>query len=337
MLGRNKRTVTCQLGTERGQELFARLAAGADVVVENFRPGTLERWNLGYERLSAENPGLVLLRVTGFGQFGPISHRAGFGTLAESMSGFAHITGLPDGPPTLPPFGLADGVAALASAIAALTALRARDRDWPRAGGRRGDHRAADDDPRRAADGLRPAGHRPAAHGQPLGQQRPAQHLPHARRPLAGGLHQRAEHRRARHAAGRAPGADRASSGSRPAAGGPSTPTSWTTRWAAGSPSATPAEVVEAFEQAHAAIAPIYDVADIMEDPQYRALDSITTVDDPDLGPLKMQNVLFRLVADAGRDPLERPRAGRRQRRRSTASSGWARTSWRSCARRASI
>src|SRR5207237_2367242 len=99
----------------------------ADILVENFRPGVMERWNLGYERLSAVNRGLVMLRVTGFGQFGPYAQRPGFGTLAEAMSGFAHITGQPDGPPTLPPFGLADGIAALATACAILIALRARD------------------------------------------------------------------------------------------------------------------------------------------------------------------------------------------------------------------
>ena len=80
------------------------------MVIENFRPGTLERWGLGLGRAAARaNPRLVLARVTGFGQFGPYARRPGFGTLAEAMSGFAAITGEPDGPPTLPPFGLADG------------------------------------------------------------------------------------------------------------------------------------------------------------------------------------------------------------------------------------
>ncbi len=117
-LGRNKRTITLDLSSADGQDAFVRLAATADVVIENFRPDTLERWNLGYQRLSAENPGLVLARVTGFGQVGPYRRRPGFGTLAEAMSGFASLTGEPDGPPTLPPFGLADGVASLATAFA---------------------------------------------------------------------------------------------------------------------------------------------------------------------------------------------------------------------------
>src|SRR5215212_3643397 len=104
MLGRNKKCVTLNLGKPEGQELFGRLVEDADVVIESFRPGTLERWNLGYERLSGINPGLVLARVTGFGQLGPYRNRPGFGTLAESMSGFAHVTGQPEGPPS-PPSG----------------------------------------------------------------------------------------------------------------------------------------------------------------------------------------------------------------------------------------
>src|SRR5690606_21294368 len=126
LLGRNKRTVTCYLGDPDGRDLFLRLIDDADVLIENFRPGTLERWELGPETLHARNPRLVIARVTGFGQFGPMSRRPGFGTLAESMSGFAAITGQPDGPPTLPPFGLADGIAALTTAFAVTTALQAR-------------------------------------------------------------------------------------------------------------------------------------------------------------------------------------------------------------------
>ena len=110
VVGRNKRCVTLDLKT--GGEIFKRLVAGTDVMIENFRPGTLEKWGLGWDVLSAINPRLVMVRVTGFGQTGPYRNKPGFGTLAEAMSGFAHITGMPDGPPTLPPFGLADGIAA---------------------------------------------------------------------------------------------------------------------------------------------------------------------------------------------------------------------------------
>jgi len=126
-IGRNKRTIGIDLGAPEGAELFRRLAATADVVVENFRPGTLERWGLSPETLRAANPGLVVLRLTGFGQTGPYARRAGFGTLAEAMSGFAHLTGDPEGPPTLPAFGLADSICGIAASAAVLTALWHRD------------------------------------------------------------------------------------------------------------------------------------------------------------------------------------------------------------------
>ena len=127
LFGRNKWTVTIDLSTGEGQELLRGLAAQADVLVENFRPGVMERWGLGYDRLSVGNPGLVMLRATGFGQFGPYAGRRGFGTLAESMSGFAALTGEPDAPPTLPPFGLADGIAGISGAYAVMLALYQRD------------------------------------------------------------------------------------------------------------------------------------------------------------------------------------------------------------------
>ena len=126
-IGRNTRTVAVDLKSEAGAEVLKRLAATADVLVENFRPGVLERWGLGPEVLHEINPGLVLVRVTGFGQSGPYAHRAGFGTLAEAMSGFADLTGQPDGPPTLPAFGLADSICGIAASSAVLMALRHRD------------------------------------------------------------------------------------------------------------------------------------------------------------------------------------------------------------------
>ncbi|MGH2486638.1 MAG: CaiB/BaiF CoA transferase family protein [Ktedonobacterales bacterium] len=126
-MSRNKRSVTLNLGKPRGGAVFKRLVAEADVVIENFRPGTLERWGLGYETLRAVNPRVILLRVTGFGQTGPYAPRPGFGTLAESLTGFAHLTGHPEGPPTLPNMPLADGVAGVTGAFAVMVALYYRD------------------------------------------------------------------------------------------------------------------------------------------------------------------------------------------------------------------
>lgn len=126
-MGRNKRSVTLNLGKPRGAEIFKQLVADADVVIENFRPGTLERWGIGYATLKTINPRLILLRVTGFGQTGPYSSRPGFGTLAESLTGFAHLTGHPSGPPTLPNGPLADGIAGVTGAFAVMVALYYRD------------------------------------------------------------------------------------------------------------------------------------------------------------------------------------------------------------------
>jgi crotonobetainyl-CoA:carnitine CoA-transferase CaiB-like acyl-CoA transferase len=124
---RGKRSVTLNLTDPRGQALLRRLARDADVLVENYVPGTFERWGLGWDVLSRDNPRLVFARVSGWGQDGPYRERPGFGTMVEAMSGFAHTTGEPDGPPTLPSFPMADMVAALAGCAAVLAALRHRD------------------------------------------------------------------------------------------------------------------------------------------------------------------------------------------------------------------
>jgi crotonobetainyl-CoA:carnitine CoA-transferase CaiB-like acyl-CoA transferase len=126
-IGRNKRSVALDLRRPGGVRALKRLLTGADVLIENFRPGTLERWGLGPDVLLALNPGLVIARVTGFGQDGPYSDRPGFGTVAEGMSGFSHMTGPADGPPTLPSMPLADGVAGLTGAFAVMLALYHRD------------------------------------------------------------------------------------------------------------------------------------------------------------------------------------------------------------------
>ena len=126
-LSRNKRSVTLDLRKERGQEIFLRLLAEQDVLIENFRPGTLKRWGLGIERLREANPDVVVVRVSGYGQTGPYREKAGFGTPATGFSGFAYITGYPDRPPVLPQVSLADYVTGLFAALGAMTALYHRD------------------------------------------------------------------------------------------------------------------------------------------------------------------------------------------------------------------
>lgn len=126
-LSRNKKSITLDLRREQGQQLVRRLIEHADVVIVNTRPQTLRKWGLDYDALRAVNERIVMLHITGFGLTGPKSERPGFGTLGEAMSGFAHLTGEADGPPTLPPFMLADGVASLNAAYAVMMALYHRD------------------------------------------------------------------------------------------------------------------------------------------------------------------------------------------------------------------
>ncbi|MEV6837368.1 CoA transferase [Streptomyces sp. NPDC051133] len=299
VLGRNKRTVTLDLSAPGGRATLLRLAATADVVIENFRPGTLEKWELGWQELSAANPRLVLARVTAFGQFGPSAHRPGFGTLAEALSGFAALTGEPDAPPTLPPFGLADSIAGLATAYAVLTALAARERT--------GAGQVVDMaiiEPILSVLGPHPTWYDQLGYVQERTGNRSANNAPRNTYRTADGAwvavstSAQSVAERVMHLVGRpdliaepwfATGAGRAAHADvlDEAVGS----------WIAARPRT---EVLAAFEKAEAAAAPVQDVRDLLGDPQYQALDTITTVPDPELGPLRMQNVLFRLSQTPG-------------------------------------
>ncbi|MBB3664761.1 MULTISPECIES: CaiB/BaiF CoA transferase family protein [Prauserella salsuginis group] len=299
LLGRNKKAVTLYLGSPEGQEIFREMVADADVVIENFRPGTLERWGLGYDELRAINPGIVLTRVTGFGQVGPYAKRPGFGTLAEAMSGFAAITGDPDGPPMLPPFGLADGIAALATSFAVTTALRAREQTghgqvvdmaiiepiltllgpqiiaYDQLGvlQERTGNRSSNNAPRntyRTRDGSWVA---ISTSAQSIAERvmRLVGRPEFIDEPWFASGAERARH------------ADELDE----AVGS----------WIA---ARDRDEVIKAFEEAEAAIAPIYTAADIVEDPQFQALGTIATLPDDELGPVRMQNVLFRMSETPG-------------------------------------
>jgi len=124
---RNKKSVTANLRLPEGQEIVRRLARDADVVIENFRPGTIEKWGLGYDELSRENPGLVMLRTSGFGQYGPYRDLAGFGAIGESMGGMRYVTGFPDRPPVRLNLSIGDSIAALHGVIGVLMALHHRN------------------------------------------------------------------------------------------------------------------------------------------------------------------------------------------------------------------
>ncbi len=300
VISRNKRAITLNLSKPEGQELLLALLAKADVFVENFRPGTLEGWNLGWERLHAHNPKLVLLRMTGFGQFGPYANRPGFGTLAESMSGFAHITGQPDGPPTLPAFPLADGTAGLAGAAAVMMVLYHRD-----LGGGQGQMI----DVALIEPLLRILGAQPSVFDQ-LGiiqgrtGNRSANNAPRDTYRTSDGrwvaistsalsvaerVMQLVNHPEVIKEPWFKSGAERAKHSD--------LLNGMVSDWIGAHPYE---EVVKAFEEAEAAVAPIYDISDIMRDPQYQALRSIISLPDEDLGQIQMQNVLFRLSDTPG-------------------------------------
>lgn len=299
-ISRNKRTVGLSLKEPEGADLFRRLAATADVVVENFRPGTLERWGVGPEVLFAANPGLIVARVTGFGQTGPYASRAGFGTLAESMSGFAHLTGQPDGPPTLPAFGLADSICGIAVSSAVSMALLARERNGGRGqvididllspiltavgpgptvyqltgvvGTRRG-NRSANNAPRntyQTSDGHWVA---ISTSAQAIAERvmRLVGHPEVIDEPWFAAGNTRAQH------------ADLLDE----YVGG------WIARH-------TRDEVVTAFTEAGAAVAPIYSARDIVEDPHIRQTQILTEVHDDDFGPMLQHNVLWRMSETPG-------------------------------------
>ncbi|MBB5180285.1 formyl-CoA transferase [Planomicrobium koreense] len=127
LVSRNKKPITLNFSTPKGQELFHQLAETADIVITNFRPQTLAKWNITYESLAKNNPGLILVKVSGFGEDGPYKERPGFGTLAEAMSGFAQVNGFPDRGPVLPSFALADYATAMMGAYATMVAVYERD------------------------------------------------------------------------------------------------------------------------------------------------------------------------------------------------------------------
>jgi len=124
---RNKQSVTVNLKSAEGQDIVRRLASDADIVVENFRPGAMEKWGLGYDELSRDNPGLVMVRLSGYGQTGPYRDKPGFGAIGEAMGGLRHVTGYPDRPPVRVGISLGDAVASLYGVIGALMALRQRE------------------------------------------------------------------------------------------------------------------------------------------------------------------------------------------------------------------
>jgi crotonobetainyl-CoA:carnitine CoA-transferase CaiB-like acyl-CoA transferase len=293
-LARNKRLATLDLSQPGGRDLFLRLAERSDVVLENFRPGTLEKWGLGWEELSAANPRLVLARVSGFGQTGPYARRPGFGTLAEAMSGYAALNGEPDGPPLLPPLALADGVAALACAFAIMVALRAREET--------GSGQIVDTsliEPLLTLLGpqvtvydalgeLQPRTGNRSSHNAPRNVYRTADERWVAVSASATSIAERVMRLVGREDLVAQPwfatGAGRVEHVEEIDAA--------VAEWIAARPRE---EVLEAFEAAEAAIAPVYDARDLVADPQLEAIGAFARVDD-----VLMTNVISRLSETPG-------------------------------------
>ena len=298
-LARNKRLITLDLSQPDGADLFLRLAADADVVIENFRPGTLERWGIGPAELRAANPRLVLARVTGFGQTGPYAGRAGFGTLAEAMSGFAALNGEPDGPPLLPPLALADGVAALATAFAIMAALRARDET--------GSGQVVDTSlieplltllgPQVSAwdqlGELQPRTGNLSSHNAPRNVYRTRDGSWVAVSASATSIAERVLRLVGRADLVEEPWFETGDGRVAHVEEIDGAVAGWIA-------DRDRDEVLAAFEDAQAAIAPIYDARDVLADPQFEALGSIATVEDVELGPLRMTNVIARLSGTPG-------------------------------------
>lgn len=300
-MARNKRTVGLDLKDSRGAEIFARLAASADVLVENFRPGTLERWGVGPDRLHSLNPGLVILRLTGFGQSGPYANRPGFGTLAEAMSGFAHLTGEADGPPTLPAFGLADSICGIAGVAAVLMALRHREVGQGR--GQVIDMSILE--PIMTCVGPAPTVYQQTGIIETRHGNRSTNNAPRNTYRTRDGSWVAVSTSAQRVAervmtlvghpevidqpwfatgAGRAAHADLLDH--------------YVGEWIA---ERDRSEVLKCFEEAEAAVAPVYDAAGLVADPHVRQTQMLVEVPDEDLGSLLMHNVMWRMSATPGR------------------------------------
>ena len=293
-LSRNKRLVAIDLSRPDGAALLRELAADADVLIENFRPGTLERWGLGPDVLMAANERLVVARVTGFGPTGPYASRPGFGTLAEAMSGFAELNGEPGGAPLLPPLALADGVTGLATAFAIMAALRARETS-----GRGQIIDSSLVEPLMTLLGPQLTAYDLLGHLQDRTGSRSTHNAPRNvyrtadARYVAVSSSATSIAARIMRLVGRPDLVDEdwfATGHGRVAHAGEIDAA--VAGWIA---ERSRDEVLAAFEGAQAAAAPVYDAADILGDPHLREIGAIAEVEDPELGPIVMTGPISRL------------------------------------------
>ncbi|MER7195472.1 CaiB/BaiF CoA transferase family protein [Streptomyces flaveolus] len=300
VVNRNKKSVILDLKNPDNHDSFLELIAGADVLIENFRPGTLERWGLSPAVLQQANPQLVVTRVTGFGQDGPYAGRPGFGSLAEAMSGLAAMSGERDGPPLLPPFPLADALAGMQAACATLIALHARRRIGrgqvadvaiteamiSAMGAQVTAYESLGVKPNRvgsSSDNNAPRNVYRCADGRWVAVSAPAQSVAERVVRLVG-RPELIEEPWFASGRGRVSHRDLLDD----------VVGHWIGRFQRG-------EVIEAFEQAGAAVAPIYEVDDVLDDPHFQARQATIHVPDRELGTVCMPNVAFRLSETPGR------------------------------------
>jgi succinyl-CoA--D-citramalate CoA-transferase len=301
IIARNKKSVTLNLREAEGQELARGLVAEADVLVENFRPGTLEKWGLGYGELKEINPGLVMVRVSGFGQTGPYKDQAGFGSIGEAMGGIRHVTGFPDRPPPRAGVSLGDSLAATFGALGAVTALFHRE-----AHGGRG--QVVDVGIYEAVLALMEStipeyvltGHTRGRSGTILPFVAPSNIYPTRDgdyvliagnadtvfRRLASTIGHPEWAESERYATHHARGEnqeelDRMISG-------------WTREL-------TGDEVIRAMKEAGVPAGKVFTAKEMVEDPHYSARENVVEVEDPEIGPFPMQNVVPRLTETSGK------------------------------------
>ena len=300
IIARNKKSVTLNLREQEGQELARELISRADVVLENFRPGTMERWGLGYEELKRSNPGLVMIRVSGYGQSGPYRDQAGFGSIGEAMGGIRHITGYPEQPPPRPGISLGDSLAATFGALGALTALYHRDAhggegqivdvgiyeavmammestipEYALAGHIRGRTGSI-------LPGIAPSNIYPTSEGDYILIGANADNVFERFAKAIGRPEWASDERYATHSARgeRQDELDEKIS-------------AWTAE-------RTGEEIIEAMREAGVPAGKLYTAADMVSDPHYAERESITTVEDPEIGEVPMQNVVPRLTETPG-------------------------------------
>jgi formyl-CoA transferase len=313
VIARNKKSVTLDLRHPEGQSLARRLLGAADVLVENFRPGTLERWGLGYDALAERNPGLVLVRVTGFGQDGPYAPRAGYGSIGEAMGGLRYVTGDPSTPPSRSGISIGDSLAGTYAALGALLALHARART--------GRGQVVDSAIYEAVLAMmeslvteyQVAGYTRERTGAILPNVAPSNVYPTADGQLVlVAANQDTVFRRLAAVMARPELADDPRYASHSARGEHQVEldgliAGWTATLDAD-------RLLQALEEAGVPAGRIYRAADMLADPHYQARQAIVRLADPELGEIAMQNVAPRLSATPGRVAWPGPALGQHNR-----------------------